>query len=75
MVGTHVKSISPECINIIHCQALAVKKIPNALKTVLHKVLKIVNFIQSRPLNSRIFSELYDEMGSSYTTLLLHIEV
>jgi hypothetical protein len=34
----HVKAIGPECISslcIIHCQALAMKRIQNALKTML----------------------------------------
>jgi hypothetical protein len=30
----HVKATAPECISFIPCQAPAVKKIPNALKTV-----------------------------------------
>jgi hypothetical protein len=58
---------------IIHRQAVAVKQVPNALQTVLDEVVKIVNFII--PLNSRIFSAVYDEMGSIYATLLQHMEV
>jgi hypothetical protein len=74
----YVKANVPERTSshcIIHCQDPAVRKIPNALKMVLDKVEKILNFIKSRPLNSRIFSVLSNKMGSSYTTLLLHTEV
>jgi hypothetical protein len=52
-VSEHVKGTELECTSshcIIHCQALAVKKIPNVQKTVFDKVVKIINFIESRPL-------------------------
>lgn len=73
-----VKNVVPEIESshcIIHRQALAVKKIPPVLKNVLDEAVKIVNFIKSRPLNSRIFAVLCEEMGSQFTTLLLHTEV
>jgi hypothetical protein len=41
----------------------------------MDEAVKTVNFIKSRPLDSRIPSVLCDEIGSSYTTLLLHGEV
>jgi hypothetical protein len=69
------KAISRECCSshcIIHCHAAVVKKIPNALKMVLDNVVKIVNVIKSRLLNSRIFTAFFGEMSSSYTMLLLH---
>jgi hypothetical protein len=71
------KKMHPECTNC-HCiiyHSLAVRKITNALETVLDAHVETVNLIKSGPLNSRIFSALRNEMGSSYTTLLLHIEV
>jgi hypothetical protein len=51
------------------------KKIPNTLETALDKAVKFVSFIKSRPLHSRIFSVLHDEMGNSFTMLLLLMEV
>lgn len=48
---------------------------PIELKTVLNEVVKIVNFIKSRALQSRIFSAMCDEMGSLHKSLLLHTEV
>jgi hypothetical protein len=68
MLGTftgliaRIKKIIPSvtwhhcCIN---CEAKVPKKIPMSLKTVLDKVVKIVNFIKSKSLNSRIFEQLY----------------
>ncbi len=48
---------------------------PDELLSVLNDVVKIVNFIKARPLNSRIFRTICNEMGSEHETLLLHTEV
>lgn len=48
---------------------------PAELKTVLDQSVKIVNFIKSRALNSRLFTILCNEMGSDHNKLLLHTEV
>ena len=37
--------------------------------------VKIINFIKSRALNSRLFKNLCIDMDSDYTSLLLHAEV
>ncbi|KAL4113318.1 hypothetical protein QTP88_016965 [Uroleucon formosanum] len=34
-----------------------------------------VNFIKSRPLKTRLFKKLYEEMGSDHQNLLLHTEI
>jgi len=59
----------------IHREALAVKKMSTELKTVFDEFVKIVNYIKSRPLNSRIFTKLCQEMGSEHEQLFLHTEV
>jgi hypothetical protein len=59
----------------IHRQVLASKRMPQGLKEVLDDAVKIVNFIKSRPTNSRIFQALYEEMGSLHNCLLTHTEV
>jgi hypothetical protein len=59
----------------IHREALVSKNIPEQLKTVLNTAVKCVNFIKSRPLNSRLFAVLCEEMGSVHLSLLLHTEV
>jgi hypothetical protein len=74
----HVKSIASEYTSshcISHCKTLAVRNIPNALKAVLDKAVMTVYFIQSRQMNSIIFSAVCDKMGNSYTRPLLHMEV
>lgn len=45
------------------------------LKTVNDELVKIVNYIKSRPLNSRIFTKLCQEIGSEHEQLFLHTVV
>uniref|UniRef100_K7FJU0 BED-type domain-containing protein n=1 Tax=Pelodiscus sinensis TaxID=13735 RepID=K7FJU0_PELSI len=76
-VVTHIKSVAPYATSIqrsIHCEALATKKIPAALKSALYESVK-VNYIKAHPFNSRLFAVLCDEMGSDHCQLLLHTEV
>ncbi|XP_060768837.1 zinc finger BED domain-containing protein 5-like [Neoarius graeffei] len=77
-VVTRVQAVAPDATWVhcgIHREALAAKGMPGSLKSALDKTVKIVNFVKSRPLNSRIFTALCNEMGSDHTTLLLHTEV
>nr|XP_053633335.1 zinc finger BED domain-containing protein 5-like [Cherax quadricarinatus] len=60
---------------IIHRYSLGSKSLPGNLKLVFEDVLKIVNFIKSRDVNSRIFKELCKEMGEQYQVLLYHTDV
>ncbi|KAL4126754.1 hypothetical protein QTP88_010963 [Uroleucon formosanum] len=55
--------------------SLASKNMPKSLKLVLDSAVKIVNLIKARPLNSRLFTVLCNEMGSTHKSLLLHTEV
>ncbi|KAK1332829.1 hypothetical protein QTO34_006360 [Cnephaeus nilssonii] len=58
------------CLYIIHREQLAVKKMSPELHEVLSDVIKIINEIRHKALNSRIFEALCEEMGSQYTHLL-----
>ncbi|KAK9737230.1 hypothetical protein QE152_g10896 [Popillia japonica] len=60
---------------LIHREALAAKKLAPELNDVLQDAVKIINFIKSHALNSRLFSNLCKDTDSNYTTLLLHAEV
>nr|XP_054594228.1 SCAN domain-containing protein 3-like [Nothobranchius furzeri] len=60
---------------IIHREVLASKSLDPELKTVLESATKIVNHIKSRPLNTRLFAALCNEMGSEHQSLLFHTEV
>ena len=35
----------------------------------------MVNFVKSKPLQSRLFEKFCEEMGSNHKTLLLHTEI
>jgi len=59
----------------IHREVLVSKNLPDNLKMVLNTSVKIVNFIKARPLQSRLFEKLCEEMGSFHKSLLLHTEV
>ena len=60
---------------IIHREALASKTLEPELNNVLQTAIKMVNFIKSRPLNTRLFTLLCQEMGSTHESLLSHSEV
>ena len=60
---------------MIHRKALAAKKFSPNLNVVVQDPVKIINFIKTRGLNTRIFANLYGEMESEFKTLLLHCEV
>ena len=83
MAGKHkgflarVLQVAP-LINFIHCiiyrENLACKTLDPDLKSVLDAAIKIVNFIKSRPLQTRLFTTLCIKMGSHHKSLL-HSEV
>ena len=60
---------------IIHRENLPSKTLDQDFKSVLDAAIKIVNFIKSRPLQTRLFTTLYDEMDSHHKSLLLRSEV
>ena len=60
---------------VIHREALASKKMSPELNSVLEDAVRVINFIKARPLNSRLFRRLCDNMGAEHTELLLHTEV
>ncbi|CAL9700336.1 unnamed protein product [Knipowitschia caucasica] len=77
-VVKRVKDVAP-LLTAVHCsihrEALATKTMPADLNKVLNEAVKTVNFIKSRPLQSRLFGILCAEMGSEHRQLLLHTEV
>lgn len=77
-VAARIREVAPE-MRWTHCsihrEALAVKKMPDNLKSVLDSAVKTVNFIKARPMNARLFRVLCEEMGSEHVQLLLHTEV
>jgi hypothetical protein len=77
-LAARIKEIAPSATWFhccLHRDALVVKKIPEELQQTLNESVKIVNFIKSKSLNSRLFEQLCKEMDSEYHQLLLHCEV
>ncbi|XP_057667358.1 zinc finger BED domain-containing protein 5-like [Diorhabda carinulata] len=77
-VVSRIQKKAPNCGSshcLLHRQTLAMKQMPSNLKLVMDEAVKIINFIKSRPLQSRLLSLLCEDYGSKHKTLLLHIEV
>ena len=60
---------------MIHRQVLTTKTLPEPFKEVLNRVIKAVNFVKSRPLVTRLFKVLCEDLGSTHDALLFHKEV
>lgn len=48
---------------------------PELFKLVLQEVIKVVNFIKYRALQSRLSTQLCSEMGINHIQLILHTKV
>lgn len=74
----HVKAVSPNAIAVhcfIHRFALCAKVLPPRLLSCLNRVIKIVNFVKTSALNTRLFKLLCEDFGSDHISLLYHTEV
>lgn len=73
-----VKDLAPHAKGIhcmIHRYALASKTLPEPLLKVLDSVIKIVNYVKSGALNTRLFKELCKEMNADHEVLLFYTAV
>ena len=59
----------------LHREGLVVKTVPDDFKKVLDTSVKMVNFVKSRPLNSRLLQLPCKQMSAEHKSLLLHTEV
>ena len=76
--ATLVKAKNPAVITthcFIHREVLVSKTLDEGLKQVLDVTVNMVNFIKQRPLQSRMFAKLCENMQKEHKTLLLHTEV
>ena len=73
-----IRAMNPDMIFnhcMIHRQALAAKNMQPDLHDVLKDVIKVVNFVKSSALNSRMFSKLCENMEAVHRRLLFYSEV
>lgn len=74
----HVAQRNPEVL-ILHCmihrEALAVKDLSQKLQSVLDDVIKIVNYVKSKALNTRVLSRMCEDMDYNFKKLIFHCEV
>lgn len=60
---------------IIHREALASRTMPRPLKNVLDTAIKLVNYVKSSALNTRLFRNLCEDLHSENSSLLFHTAV
>jgi hypothetical protein len=73
-----VKDLAPQAKGshcMIHRFALATKTLPKLLQEVLDSLIKIVNYIKSSALNTRLFKEFCKDMNSDHEALLFYTAV
>ncbi|XP_068203548.1 zinc finger BED domain-containing protein 5-like [Palaemon carinicauda] len=74
----HVKAVAPNATAIhcfIHRFALCAKVLPPKMLSCLNRVIRIVNFVKTSALNTRLFNLLYEDFDSDRICLLYHTEV
>ncbi|XP_076061211.1 SCAN domain-containing protein 3-like [Oratosquilla oratoria] len=72
---SRVKKLAPQAKGIhcmIHRYALASKTLPASLQEVLESVIKIVNYVKTQALNTRLFKELCKDMNADPEVLLFY---
>ena len=74
---SYVKAVSQIIFthSFIHIFALCAKVLPPELLSCLQKIVKIVNFVKTSALNTRLFANLCADLGSDHKCLLFYIEV
>ena len=69
---SYVKAVSPN-VTYVHCFiprfALCTKVLPAQLLACLKQVVKIKNFVKASALNTRLFKQLCEDLGSKHTKI------
>ena len=69
----HVIAVAPN-VTFVHCFihrfALCAKVLPQNMLSCLNQVIKLINFVKTSALNTRLFKQLCEDLNSNYTCLL-----
>lgn len=57
---------------VIHREALAARNITPELNFVMEIIIKVVNYIKTRPVKARFFHKLCEELGAEHTSLIYY---
>lgn len=57
---------------IIHREALAAQCLSKDISDVVETVVKVVNFVKTRPMKARFFAKLCEDMGADHSCLLYY---
>ena len=60
---------------VIHPEALTSRTLPAAMKDKLAIIIRVVNFVKTSAVNTRLFAKLCKGMDSNHETLLFLIQV
>ena len=75
---TYVETVSSN-ETIVHCFihrfALCVKVLPEKILLCLKRVIKLVNFVKTSAVDTRLFKQLCKDFGSKHTCFLWHTKV
>ena len=75
---TKIKQKCPSAVRthcVIHREAFAARTLPFELMNSLNSVVKMVNFIKGRALNTRLFARICHAIGPDHEGLLFHTNV
>lgn len=71
----HAKEVAAPHVAWSHCcihkRALACKDLPEGFKAFLVDAVNVVNYIKSQALKLRLFTSLYEDMGSLHSNLFI----
>ena len=65
--------VVPHCF--LHREELVTKTLGDKLREVLNQAVELVNYIKTRPVESRLLEQLCSNMDSQHRRLLLHSKV
>ena len=73
----YFKAVLPNVTSVhyfIYSFSLSTKMLPAQLLACLKQVMKMINSVKASALNTRLFEQLCEDLGSEHTSLLYHTE-